>query len=600
MDETTPISAQPPRVLAGRYALRGLIGQGGMADVELAHDQVLDREVAVKLLHSRYSDDPSFRERFKREARAAASLNHANMVAVYDTGEEDGRPFIVMEYVAGRTLRDVMRGEGILPQRAAEIAGDAALALHYAHERGLVHRDVKPANIMISNEGQVKVTDLGIARAVNAETVTQTAAVFGTAAYIAPEQAQGLDVDARTDVYSLGVVVYEMLTGQQPFTADSPIALAYKHVSEDPTRPATINPEINPALEAVVLKAMAKNPDNRYRTARDFSDDLQRAVRGERVTAPSVMAYAPTQALGGDRTLIAPPAPAAATTVMDGEEEDRRGNRGLGYLAMVLLLLAFFALAAFFIARYLFATDPIPLVRVPNVVGERVGRAQERLQEARFETEVRRVNDDTARPNTVISTKPEAGEEVERGSRVVLTVSRGPELVRVPQLVGVTESEAIQLIQEAELSVGTPSRARSDEFEQGRVIEQSPDARSEVERDTAVDFVVSEGPATVLIPNVAGMEESEARQALSNACSTPPCLNINAERRFSNRVPSGTVIGTQPGRGQRVPFGSDVVLRVSQGPRPAPEPEPEPEPSQPPEPEPEPEPEPSEDILPTP
>src|SRR5688572_18202838 len=224
MDETTPISSQAPRVLAGRYALQGLVGQGGMADVELAHDQVLDRQVAVKLLHTRYADDPSFRERFKREARAAASLNHANMVAVYDTGEEDGRPFIVMEYVAGRSLRDVLRREGVLPQRAAEIASDAALALHYSHERGLVHRDVKPANIMVSNEGQVKVTDFGIARAMNAETVTQTAAVFGTAAYIAPEQAQGLDVDARTDVYSLGVVLYEMLTGQQPFAADSAVA----------------------------------------------------------------------------------------------------------------------------------------------------------------------------------------------------------------------------------------------------------------------------------------------------------------------------------------------------------------------------------------
>src|SRR5680860_263649 len=240
MDETTPLQGANGRILAGRYALRGLIGQGGMAEVELASDLVLDRQVAVKILHAHYASDPAFLARFRREAQAAASMNHPNVVAVYDTGEDDARPFIVMEYVSGRSLRDVLRVEQLLPERAAEIAGDAALGLHYAHERGLVHRDVKPGNILISDDGQVKVADFGIARAVNAETVTQTAAVSG----------------------------------------DSAVALAYKHVSEAPVTPSAYDDAISPQLDAVVLKAMAKAPDDRYQTAREFGADLQRATAG--------------------------------------------------------------------------------------------------------------------------------------------------------------------------------------------------------------------------------------------------------------------------------------------------------------------------------
>ncbi|MPZ72215.1 MAG: Stk1 family PASTA domain-containing Ser/Thr kinase [Nitriliruptorales bacterium] len=580
MDETTPLADQPGRVLAGRYALQGLLGQGGMADVELAHDRVLDRQVAVKILHSRYADDPSFLERFKREARAAASLNHPNMVAVYDTGEQDARPFIVMEYVAGRSLRDVLRREGVLPQRAAEIAGSAALALHYAHERGLIHRDVKPANIMISNEGQVKVTDFGIARAVNAETVTQTAAVFGTAAYIAPEQAQGLPVDARTDVYSLGVVLYEMLTGRQPFSADSAVALAYKHVSEDPVRPTQINAEIPPALEAVVMRAMAKNPDNRYPNARQLHDDIDRAMRGERVSAPSVMAYAPTQALPPDRTLVAPAAQRTAVIEHDEEDEAPRGRRGLGYVVLILLLLALFAVAAFLLAR-MFGPEPTRQVQVPNVIGDRVGLAQERLQGEGFETDVRRVNDEDVPANTVIATDPAPRELVDFGSLVVLEVSRGPELVQVPMLAGLTEDAAVRLIQGEGLSVGRRSTARSDEYERGLVISSTPEAGTEVEKDTEVDFVVSEGPATVLIPDVRTMREQQARTALAQACETPPCLDVTVEYRESNED-EGEVIDrnpTDPRPGSRVPFGSTVVLRVSQG-RPEPPPSPEPPPTE--------------------
>jgi eukaryotic-like serine/threonine-protein kinase len=336
-----------------------------MADVELAHDTQLDRQVAVKILHARYAGDPSFVARFRREAQAAASLNHPNVVAVYDTGEADGRPFIVMEFVQGRSLKEILQHEGVLPERAAEIAGDAALALHYANQRGLVHRDIKPGNIMVDTEGQVKVADFGIARAVNAETVTQTAAVFGTAAYVAPEQAQGAAVDGRTDIYALGCVLYEMLTGRQPFEADSAVGLAYQHVSTNPVPPSQVNPEVPPALEAVVLRAMAKNPDDRYADGREMNADLQRAVAGLPVAAPSVIAYEQTTAL--DRTMIAPPTYPAEEYYEEEQyyEEPPRG-RGALYALLALLVLAILVVAGLLIASLLGRTSRSPRRPFPS------------------------------------------------------------------------------------------------------------------------------------------------------------------------------------------------------------------------------------------
>ena len=592
MDETTPLNRgrAERRVLAGRYVLRGLLGSGGMADVELAHDEVLDRQVAVKILHARYSDDPSFIERFRREARIAASLNHPNMVAVYDTGESDGRPFIVMEYVAGRTLRDVLRTEGVLPSRALEIAREAALALHAAHERGLIHRDVKPGNIMIADDGMVKVTDFGIARAMHTETVTQTAAVFGTAAYIAPEQAQGAQVDARTDVYALGCVLYEMLTGRQPFAADSAVALAYKHISEPAVPPTRLNPKVTAPMEAVVLKAMAKAPAERYATARAMADDISRVTQGQATaaTSPGAAYYAQTQALQrSEPTVVAPP-----PTVTEYEVDDHREDRTWAWLLLLVVLLGGLV-AAYFL---FFQPDPQQLVEVPDVTGRNVERAQQILRREGFEPEVERESDPDAEENTVLRQSPEPGEEAEEGSTVVIVVSQGPELIEVPRLEGLAENEAVRAIQDAGLTVGERVGERSDEFRAGRVIRSDPPAGDEVEEGKRVDYVVSEGPATVVIPNVRGQNEDDARATLRNAsCETPPCLDVDTESQYSDDVPAGAAIGTSPAAGERVEYGSTVVLVLSQGPEPTEEPPPpteEPEPTDPPV-------EPSETILPS-
>ncbi|MGH8930496.1 MAG: Stk1 family PASTA domain-containing Ser/Thr kinase, partial [Egibacteraceae bacterium] len=429
MDKNTALDGQPRRVLAGRYVLQGLLGQGGMADVELAFDQILDRQVAAKMLHARYATDPSFLARFRREAQAAASLNHPNVVAVYDTGDSDGRPFIVMEYVRGRSLRDVLRVEEVLPERAAEIVGEAALALHYAHERGLVHRDVKPANIMMSDDGRVKVADFGIARAMNAETVTQTATVFGTAAYISPEQAQGERVDRRSDIYALGVVLYEMLAHRPPFEGDSAVALAYKHVSEDPVPPSRLNPEVSPQLDAVVRKAMAKHPSDRYQTARELHDDLRRAVSGLSISAlPPPAAYATTRAssyANDGRTLVAPPYAPGQQAEAPSYAPPRRRGPNLGWIFLSLVVIALFGVVVYLIWD-LQRADPIEIAEVPDVTELDLLQAQQVLNTEGFETRVAGGEPSDQPEGQVIRTDPPAGSREPRGSRVTITPSTGP------------------------------------------------------------------------------------------------------------------------------------------------------------------------------
>jgi serine/threonine-protein kinase len=348
-----------PQILLGRYELGPLLGAGGMAEVFEGHDRLLARRVAIKILLAQYAHDPAFLARFRREAQSAASLSHPNIVGVFDTGSEGDTWFIVMEYVDGRTLKDIIRAEGALYwSRAAEVAADVAGALAVAHARGIVHRDVKPGNVMLTTEGKVKVMDFGIARASAVPSITQTSAVVGTAQYIAPEQAQGLEVDARTDVYALGCCLYEMVTGQVPFSGPTPVAIAYRHVREDPTPPRALNPDVPVALEQVCLKAMAKRPEDRYQTAAEMQRDLNRVRVGDPVTvAVPLPSQQTTQAVGaagyGEATTVlgggATMAGGRAMRYAQDVPEQRRGS--VGWVLAAILALVVVGLAAFFITR---------------------------------------------------------------------------------------------------------------------------------------------------------------------------------------------------------------------------------------------------------
>ncbi|HEX2192783.1 MAG TPA: Stk1 family PASTA domain-containing Ser/Thr kinase [Acidimicrobiales bacterium] len=416
------------RVLSGRYKVVRHLARGGMAEVYLAHDQLLDRRVAVKVLFPELAEDASFVERFRREARAAAGLNHHNIVSVYDFGEDDGSYYIVMEYVDGRTLRDIIRSEGPLePVQAAEVGAEIAAALAVAHQHGVIHRDVKPGNVLIAgwgppgNSSVVKVADFGIARAGNPrESLTMTGAVMGTATYLSPEQAQGHPIDHRSDLYSLGVVLYEMLAGRPPFSADSPVAIAYQHLSEDPVPPSTHNPDVPAALDAVVLRAMDKDPDGRYASAEQLRGDLLTAAEGP--AGEATVLAAPVAAGGASSTQMLPPLtetvaapPPAPPYAGPTDDADRRRRRlAIGLAALVLLaIVALLALLA--------DNDDGGTVAVPRLVGLDVQQARDTLERL----ELRSAVEEADRPgpeNRVVEQRPQADTEIERTTTVTLVI----------------------------------------------------------------------------------------------------------------------------------------------------------------------------------
>ena len=542
-----------PTVFNGRYELQRRLARGGMADVYLAEDRLLNRPVAVKVLFPEYARDETFVERFRREAQAAARLTHGNIVAIHDWGEEFGTYFIVMEYVDGQSLSQLIRSGGPLPAtQAAEIAARVAAALDFAHRHGVVHRDVKPGNIMISSVGEVKVADFGIAQALTAGdrvNLTQTGAVMGTATYFSPEQAQGRVLDQRSDLYSLGCVLYEMLTGSPPFSGDTPVAIAYKHVQE-PVPPMTGVPA---PLEAITAMLLRKDPDQRYANAADVETDLKRFLAGERVSATP----APT-------TPPRPVAPIAGGPPGPGTAPPGRGGRGRGWAAALLVLgLVVVALGLFLVGVNLSRTD-VDEVVVPQVINTPLAEAQRLLEAERLVVQVTREVNEAVPEGVVFDQEPSGGSTVTAGTTVTLKVSAGVGEVDVPDVVGRTEAEAVRILSTAELASRTEFRA-DDRVEKGVVIIQNPPAGSRALRRSEVVIIVSSGRENETVPDLTGQNEVAAANQLGR-------LELVAaiEREFSADVPDGVVIATRPGAGASIRKGETVVLVVSRGPEPTP------------------------------
>ncbi len=561
------------RTLASRYQLVAHLARGGMADVFEADDQLLNRRVAVKVLHAQYASDQAFVARFRREAQASASLSHPNIVSIYDWGYDAGTYFMVMELIQGRTLQDILRTEGaLLPRRAAEIAADVAAALGVAHRAGISHRDVKPGNVMLTVDGSVKVTDFGIARALDdSEHLTKTGAVIGTATYFSPEQAQGMPADGRSDIYSLGVVLYELILGRPPFAGDSPVAVAYQHVSEFAPAPRSIDPELPAPLEEIVLRALEKDPRDRYQSADDMRADLQRYLRGE---AP-VAAAAPVAA-----GLPVAPSQDAATELMETPPEPPPVDAGLGvgvyvgdeprqpiqygFVLGVVALVALLLLGVFLLFQLLSSDPPVATVAVPNVVGQDVEAARLAMQAVNLAVTTTPVVDSEVAPGLVVSTDPPAGTQVDPETTTVeLFFSSGPGTVSVPAVVGQPVAVAEQLLSNADL-VAAVTFAFDPEVEEGLVISQDPAAEAEVAPGSTVELSVSSGPEAVLMPGLAGLAERTAIFQLSQAGFTED--QVTVEEEFSAEVEEGIVIRTEPPAGTPVPPFAEITLFVSAGP----------------------------------
>ncbi len=564
-------------LLGGRYEVGEPLGYGGMAEVFAGRDVRLGREVAIKVLRPDLARDPAFLSRFRREAQSAASLSHPAIVSVYDTGDEgtaQSSPFIVMEYVDGRTLREVLREEGrLLPRRAIEITADVCTALEYSHRAGIVHRDIKPGNVMLTRSGEVKVMDFGIARAVtaSASTVTQTATVIGTAQYLSPEQARGDHVDARSDVYSTGCLLYELLSGRPPFVGDSPVSVAYQHVREDATPPSRFDPEITPAMDAVVLKALAKNPDNRYASAGEFGADLRRLAAGQAVAAPLVQARDERT-----RALRAPVpvdvgVPTGATTLPEPPPRRTEGNRHrLVYALLVLAVLVVFAISAL-VARSALSQHSTGTAAVPQLTGLTKDQAVATLRQAGLQPgAILEKSSDTIPVGQVFDPTIIAGIKVTTDKTVGFSVSAGALMVTVPHgIVGQSKSTAEKNLHAVTIGVAPPTFVTDLTKAPGTVVAVTPPEGTVVRHNFVVTLTIVNTSTSV--PPLFGMTEEQAAKALQAAD-----LVLGSVFSAASDSPPGTVISSNPStsvtgvqRGQSV----SIVLAM---PRPTPSPTPPP------------------------
>ncbi|MGK2320812.1 Stk1 family PASTA domain-containing Ser/Thr kinase [Gordonia rhizosphera] len=565
-----------PHHLSDRYELGETLGFGGMSEVHFARDLRLHRDVAVKVLRADLARDPTFYLRFRREAQNAAKLNHPTIVQVFDTGEaetDDGPlPFIVMEYVDGDTLRDVLRANGsVSPRQAMTWMADVAAAMDFSHRNGIVHRDMKPANVMIDRSGAVKVMDFGIARAMSdsTSTMTQTSAVLGTAQYLSPEQARGIKVDPRSDIYSMGCVLFELLTGEPPFVGDSPIAVAHQHVHEDPRWPSSVREEIPRELDSVVLKAMSKNPANRYQSAAEMRSDLIKVLAGGKPSAPMLMTdedrtefmdlgprrsqpdTGPRRAIGLHRRDGAPDEPDARAD--DTSRSWRLRALLIGAAVLVVALVSGLLLWA------PWGSDVARQIPVPMVAGQPAAQARDSLEQAGFR--VKQLDEpslDVAEGSATRSTPAENVLATE-GSEITLYISSGPQRLQIPDLRGKTPDEATEQLRVLGFSNVRTDRVDSTGALKDKVVNTTPPTGTEVPVNGAVVVHIGNGPREITIPDVTGQTEAAARTVLEQVGLKVVTVSGDSE------LPAGTVVSSSPGAGATVEQGDTVQITVSRG-----------------------------------
>ncbi|MDR2538443.1 MAG: Stk1 family PASTA domain-containing Ser/Thr kinase [Bifidobacteriaceae bacterium] len=559
------------RIFANRYELKELIGSGGMAEVYLAHDRRLNRDVAVKVLRSTLTHDPVFITRFKKEAVASASLNQPNVVSVFDSGDEAfvdekgnvvHRPFIVMEYVMGKTLKDILASHGKLSvDDSLEILEGVLKALSYSHSKGIVHRDIKPANIMITSSGSIKVMDFGIARALEdvSGNLTQTQAVVGTAQYFSPEQAKGETVDARSDLYSAGCVLYEMVSGVPLFKGDNAVSVAYQHVQEIPELPSKINPDLPKNVENLIMKSIQKNPDLRYQSADDFISDLQKVRKGREIKTNPAQSVKATQVMSpvvssplqlNDATTQVQPTPALTKTGLSSNQKIAILIGSIGAALLIAGLVIFF----------LFFNKPgggdAGDIEVPNLsVAQTSVQACSMLQDVKLICDLTTTTDPQIADGMFIKQDPAAGQKVKQNSVVKVYFSTGPSSAEIPQLEGKTEVETKSLLEDAGLVLGTVKKEDSGSVYEGQVTRSEPPAGEKLSKGDKVNVWLSTGKYK--LPDLTGLSRDEATSSLAG---------VNIQIAFENqdsKLPEGTVVKQTPKPGS-VPQGSTVTLWIAE------------------------------------